>query len=243
MVGDQQDAVQMAVYKPAENRLIVIADDTQHRWTTATTMVDYETVAAGDKFGNFWLSRLPPGISDEVDNDTTGAGLVHEKPLFNGAAHKLQLLAHFNVRPLSCIDNLKPRLTYFGRQIGDIITSLSRVALVAGGREMIVYTGISGTLGMMVPLQSREDVDFFQTLEMHMRSEAPSLVGRDHLAYRGCMYNTSRYSDRLKLTLMLQQTTCHKKPLSMATFARLSPSSLSRSKRASLKSSAGRSAK
>lgn len=50
---------------------------------------------------------------------------------------------------------------------------------------MLFYTGISGMLGMMVPLSTREDVDFFQTLEMHMRGEAPSLVGRDHLAYRG----------------------------------------------------------
>lgn len=54
-----------------------------------------------------------------------------------------------------------------------------------GGREVIVYTGLMGTLGMLVPLQSREDVDFFQTLEMHMRGESSSLVGRDHLAYRG----------------------------------------------------------
>ena len=70
-------------------------------------------------------------------------------------------------------------------QLGDIVTSISKSAMVVGGREVLVYTGISGTIGMMVPLQSREDVDFFQTLEMHMRGEAPSLVGRDHLAYRG----------------------------------------------------------
>lgn len=70
-------------------------------------------------------------------------------------------------------------------QVGDIITSIHKTPLVAGGRDVIVYTGLSGTLGMLIPLQSREDVDFFQTLEMHMRSESSSLVGRDHLAYRG----------------------------------------------------------
>lgn len=166
IVGDQQDACQFAVYKAPENRLIVFADDVQQRWTTASAMVDYETVAGGDKFGNFWLSRLPSGVSDSVDNDTTGAALAHEKSLFNGAPHKLELLAHFN--------------------LGDIVTSIHKVPLVAGGREVLAYTGFSGTVGMMVPLQSKVDVDFFQTLEMHMRSEAPSLVGRDHLAYRGC---------------------------------------------------------
>ena len=29
-----------------------------------------------------------------------------------------------------------------------------------------------------------ETVDFFQTLEMHMRQEAPLLAGRDHLMYK-----------------------------------------------------------
>ena len=29
-----------------------------------------------------------------------------------------------------------------------------------------------------------QDIDFFQHLEMHMRSELPSLVGRDHLSFR-----------------------------------------------------------
>lgn len=29
-----------------------------------------------------------------------------------------------------------------------------------------------------------QDIDFFQHLEMHMHSELPSLVGRDHLSYR-----------------------------------------------------------
>ena len=31
---------------------------------------------------------------------------------------------------------------------------------------------------------SFQDIDFFQHLEMHMRSEQPSLCGRDHLSYR-----------------------------------------------------------
>ena len=29
-----------------------------------------------------------------------------------------------------------------------------------------------------------KDIDFFQHLEMHMRAELPSLVGRDHLSFR-----------------------------------------------------------
>lgn len=39
--------------------------------------------------------------------------------------------------------------------------------------------------GALVPFTSREDVDFFQHLEMHLRQENPPLTGRDHLAFRG----------------------------------------------------------
>lgn len=49
---------------------------------------------------------------------------------------------------------------------------------------MIVYTTFLGTIGILVPFVSKEDVEFFTTLEMHMRQEMPSILGRDHLSYR-----------------------------------------------------------
>lgn len=137
-----QDSVHYCVYKPEENRLLVFADDTQPRWTTSSVMVDYETVAAGDKFGNIFFNRLSKSVSEDVDNDPTGAGIMHEKGILMGAPHKTTLLAHFNV--------------------GDIVTSLHKVAMVPGGRDVLLYTGFSGRLGVMIPFISREDVDFFQ---------------------------------------------------------------------------------
>lgn len=160
-----QDSVLFAVYKSPENRLLVFADDTQPRWVTATTMVDYNTVAAGDKFGNVFVNRLDPKISEQVDDDPTGAGILHEKGVLMGAPHKTKLLAHFHV--------------------GDVITSLHKVSLVAGGREVLLYTCLHGTIGILIPFVSKEDVDFISTLEQHMRTERLSLVGRDHLAWRG----------------------------------------------------------
>ena len=73
LVGDAQESISYAVYKAPENRLLIFADDTSPRWTTASTMVDYQTVAAGDKFGNLFVNRLPAGVSEDVDNDPTGA--------------------------------------------------------------------------------------------------------------------------------------------------------------------------
>lgn len=51
-VSDVQESVYMVRYKRAENQLIIFADDTQPRWITNTCILDYNTVACSDKFGN-----------------------------------------------------------------------------------------------------------------------------------------------------------------------------------------------
>ena len=160
-----QNSVFYAVYKPPENRLLVFADDAQPRWVTTTTMVDYNTVAAGDRFGNIFVNRLDPKVSEQIDDDPTGAGILHEKPILMGAPHKAKMICHFHV--------------------GDLVTSVHRVSLVAGGREVLLYTCLHGTIGILVPLVSKEDVDFISTLEQHIRTEQGSLVGRDQLSWRG----------------------------------------------------------
>ncbi|KAF8512400.1 CPSF A subunit region-domain-containing protein [Gautieria morchelliformis] len=165
IVGDMQESIFFAVYKSPENRMLIFADDTSPRWITATTMVDYTTVACGDKFGNVFVNRLATADSAQVDDDPTGAGILHEKGQFMGAPHKTKMIAHFHV--------------------GDIITSIHKVSLVAGGREVLLYSGLHGTIGILVPFVSKEDVDFISTLEQHMRTEQLSLVGRDHLSWRG----------------------------------------------------------
>ena len=68
--------------------------------------------------------------------------------------------------------------------VGETISSIHKTTLVPGGREVIFYTTILGTIGILIPFVSNDDVDFFLMLEMHMRQESPSLVGRDHRAYR-----------------------------------------------------------
>jgi splicing factor 3B subunit 3 len=164
IASDVQESVTYCVYKFQENRLIPFADDVIARWTTCTTMVDYETVAGGDKFGNLWLLRCPAKASEEADEDGSGAHLVHERQYLGGAPNRLNLMAHFYPQ--------------------DIPTSIQKTSLVAGGRDLIFWTGLQGTLGMLIPFVGREDVDFFQTLEMQLASQNPPLLGRDHLIYR-----------------------------------------------------------
>ncbi|KAI9823099.1 MAG: pre-mRNA-splicing factor rse1 [Sarea resinae] len=164
VVSDVQESVTYVVYKFQENRLIPFVDDSIARWTTCTTMVDYETVAGGDKFGNLWLLRCPQKASEEADEEGSGAHLIHERQYLQGAPNRLSLVAH-----------------YFPQ---DIPTSVHKTQLVAGGRDILLWSGLQGTLGILVPFVGREDVDFFQTLEQHLRSEEPPLAGRDHLIYR-----------------------------------------------------------
>ncbi|KAL6720380.1 pre-mRNA-splicing factor rse1 [Lecanora helva] len=165
IVSDIQESVVYVVYKYQENRLIPFVDDVIPRWTTSTTMVDYETVAGGDKFGNIWLVRCPQKASEEADEDSSGGHLLHERQYLQGAPNRLALMSHFYTQ--------------------DIPTSIQKTQLVAGGRDILVWTGLQGTLGIFIPFVSREDVDFFQTLEQHLRSEDAPLAGRDHLIYRG----------------------------------------------------------
>ncbi|MCJ1308465.1 pre-mRNA-splicing factor rse1 [Agyrium rufum] len=164
IASDIQESVTYVVYKYQDNLLIPFVDDMLARWTTCTTMVDYETVAGGDKFGNLWLLRCPQKASDEADEDGAGAHLVHERQYLQGAPNRANLMCHF-----------------FSQ---DMPTSIQKTSLVAGGRDVLFWTGLQGTIGMMVPFVGREDVDFFQTLEQHLRSDDAPLAGRDHLIYR-----------------------------------------------------------
>ncbi|RPB25601.1 hypothetical protein L211DRAFT_822364 [Terfezia boudieri ATCC MYA-4762] len=164
IVSDVQESVIYVVYKYADNRLIPFCDDMVARFTTCTTMVDYETVAGGDKFGNLWLVRCPAKASAEADEDPAGGHLLHERSYLQGTPNRLELQAHFFPQ--------------------DIPTSITKTQLVPGGKEALVWTGLQGTIGVLVPFVSREDVDFFQTLEAALRNEEPPLAGREHLIYR-----------------------------------------------------------
>ncbi|TPX62142.1 hypothetical protein PhCBS80983_g00623 [Powellomyces hirtus] len=164
VVGDVQESVHYASYRHFDNRIVIFADDTIPRWITTTTMLDYDTVVGGDKFGNIFVNRLAAETSEEVDDDPTGNKLVYEKGYLQGAPHKVEHAAEFF--------------------IGETLTSITKTVMVPGGREIVVYTTLLGTIGCLIPFQSKEDVDFFQTLEMHLRGKAPPLCGRDHLSYR-----------------------------------------------------------
>lgn len=167
-VSDVQESVYFVRYKRAENQIIIFADDTHPRWITATTLLDYDTIATGDKFGNISILRLPHSVTDDVDEDPTGTKSLWDRGLLSGASQKSENIGTIH--------------------IGEIIMSMQKATLIPGGSESLIYATVSGSVGALVPFTSREDYDFFQHLEMHMRNENPPLCGRDHLSYRSYYY-------------------------------------------------------
>ncbi|KAK1691300.1 pre-mRNA-splicing factor rse-1 [Colletotrichum godetiae] len=165
VVGDVQHGITYVVYKATTNKLIPFVDDTISRWVTCTAMVDYESVVGGDKFGNMFLVRCPEKASQEADEESGGLHLLNTRDYLHGTPHRLNLLGHSYTQ--------------------DVPTSITKTSLVVGGQDVLLWSGINGTIGVFIPFVTREDVDFFQNLEQHMRTEDAPLAGRDHLMYRG----------------------------------------------------------
>jgi splicing factor 3B subunit 3 len=167
-VADMCESCFMVRYDKQHKSMEIIADTNTPRYVTAAAVVDFNTVAVGDKFGNVAVMRLPPGVSEEIEKDpTAGKSQVtgaYGDVITSTAPHKLQDIVTTH--------------------IGEIVTSIQKASLVTGGAEVLLYSTIMGGLGILVPFASREDVDFFTHLEMHMRQDNPPLCGRDHLQFR-----------------------------------------------------------
>uniref|UniRef100_A0AAR2K1C0 Splicing factor 3B subunit 3 n=1 Tax=Pygocentrus nattereri TaxID=42514 RepID=A0AAR2K1C0_PYGNA len=142
VVSDIQESLFWVRYKRNENQLIIFADDTHPRWVTTACLLDYDTMASADKFGNISIAEV---------------------------------IVNYH--------------------IGETVLSLQKTTLIPGGSESLVYTTLSGGIGILVPFTSHEDHDFFQHLEMHMRSEFPPLCGRDHLSFRSYYFPVKNVID------------------------------------------------
>ena len=52
IVCDVQESAHWVRYRRNENQLVVFADDTYPRWVTSAAVLDWNTAAVADKFGN-----------------------------------------------------------------------------------------------------------------------------------------------------------------------------------------------
>lgn len=163
-VNTMNESFHVLRYKPNENQLYLFADDMIPRWLNCSCILDYDTIAGCDKFENFFVYRLPSGCDEESEEDPMGTKYKWELGFLHGAAFKLSLLAQFHR--------------------GDLITSIKKCSLSGGSQDLIVYSTTSGAIGVFMPFETREDVDFFVHLEMYLKLEVSPLSGRDHQMYR-----------------------------------------------------------
>ncbi len=168
LVHDIEESFHYFRYKPKENVLVVFADDVNSRWLTTGCTLDYDTHAGTDKLGNIFVVRLAEDLKDDVKEDPTGVKALWDRCLQNGASQKVETICNYH--------------------IGETILSLQKATLIPGGSESLVYTTLSGGIGMLVAITSCEDIDFFQHLEMHTRQEYAPHCRRDHLWYRSCYF-------------------------------------------------------
>jgi len=163
--GDLCEAFHYVQYRKKDKSLNIFADSVAPRYVTAQTIIDYDTICGGDKFGNVWMSRLPADVSARIAKDPTGGAIKGAYgELIRSDPHKLHDIMQYHV--------------------GETITSIQKCSLVPGFAEVILYSTIMGAIGIFLPFTSRESVEFFSHLEMHLRQETPPLCGRDHLAFR-----------------------------------------------------------
>ena len=48
----------------------------------------------------------------------------------------------------------------------------------------MVYGTTMGSIGALYPFETKEDIDFFIHLELHLRIESQPLCGREHVTFR-----------------------------------------------------------
>ena len=161
-VGDMMQSVQVLRYETASNRFVSIGTDASPRPIVAQELLDWNTIAVSDKFGNISVLRLPRG-ADATAVDLTGERTLWDAPR-DDSTPKLELLCQYYV--------------------GEVVTSMTRSSLVAGGAESLIYVTVSGRIGALVPFTSRGDVEFYTQLESSLRAEAPRPTGRDPQSYR-----------------------------------------------------------
>lgn len=162
-VGDAHSGALFLHYKREENQFVVFADDPLPHHVSSFAQVDFNTVAIGDKFGNFSVRRLSKALIEQFDQDPSFSR-ISEKPLLLGAPHKTAKLVEFHV--------------------GETMVSLMKGQLSASRKEAVFFATILGRVGMLAPFSRKEEFAFLQQLEAAVRSEAGNVLGRDHLAYR-----------------------------------------------------------
>ena len=169
--ADIHNSVHVLRLNKVDGQLYVVCDDTVQRYMSAMLAVDYNTVIGADKFDNLFVNRIPPEVRDQqagTGESLLGSGGLRLGPdtaYILGKNHKFDPENQFH--------------------LGETVTSLHRVVMSSGATEVVMWSTLSGSIGVMYPFISKKEYEVFLALENHMRSAVgTSLTGRDHCSFR-----------------------------------------------------------
>eukprot|EP01068_Selenidium_serpulae_P012069 Selendium_serpulae@DN5765_c0_g1_i4.p1 len=162
--GDIRESVHVLKYRQMENAFHVLADDTEPRWMVAGEILDHHTVVGSDKFDSVFVNRVPNAAMADEGGDVSGLKLKGDTGYLTGQCHKMQAVCRYH--------------------IGELVTAIQKGKLHAGSHESILYATIMGSIGSLLPMASKDEVQLMQYLEMMMRTENPPLCGREHIMFR-----------------------------------------------------------
>ncbi|KAH3674703.1 hypothetical protein WICMUC_003119 [Wickerhamomyces mucosus] len=162
-VADVTESIVFCKFSQSSNEFIPFADDILSRHITSFEFIDYHSIVGGDKFGNIFVLRLDEESSRISDSNLSS--LETDPRYLNGAKHKFQNPVNFFIQ--------------------DIPTSFHKGSFSFGGQEIILYTGLQGTLGCLIPILTKADIKFFKNLLNQMRTYCGDLLDRSNLKFRG----------------------------------------------------------
>ena len=169
--ADVSNSIHVIRLNRADGQFHVICDDFVQRYMSAMLVLDYNTVIGADKFDNLFVLRVPSEVREEQSStgeSTLGSGGLRLGPdtaYILGKNHKFDLVSSFHV--------------------GETVTSLQKVVLSPGAAEVIMYSTLSGSVGVLYPFSSKREYENLLALENQIRNEIhTSLVGRDHMQFR-----------------------------------------------------------
>ncbi|EKE42344.1 hypothetical protein ENUP19_0388G0004 [Entamoeba nuttalli] len=156
------DGFNLIRYNQINHKFDIYADSLP-RWVVTAAPLNQSTVLASDKFGEIFMYQLPKEIEEQALNPFSTLLQPH-KTIYEGSSYKMVTATQFFV--------------------GDIATSFAQCSLIPGAPSIFLYSNFMGGLSALIPLQSQNDIDFYQHLEMHMRVHWTNLTDRNHISFR-----------------------------------------------------------
>lgn len=187
-ISDATDSIHLIKYNDKNNQFYEVADDLLPKYVTSMDLLDYHSAVIADKFGNISVQRLPQNSDQEYTEDSFNYRFTWEQGYLNGAPVKFDEVVRF--------------------YLVNLITDIQEATLIRSNQKTIIYGDIEGKIGLMLPLELKNHLDFFVHFEMLMRDEFLNLTDRNQLVFRsyyGCLKGVIDYDLCLQYFNLPQQ--------------------------------------